>query len=344
LGNGPTVLPTSQGNFVSVQGTGFDVGGSFAQTKVYFGGQLGTGTNCTNLGSTGTQQCQSTAPPGAGTVMITVVNSNGGSASSRPLTELQYTPAISSLSTTVGPAPGGTGVVINGSGLAITGGTTSVLFGTVAASNVSCSLTLCLATAPRNAGVVDVQVTVTNQIPGCVCWISSPAATTDRFAYVPVITSISAGHGLKTGGAAMTVTGDGLSAAGGATQLSFGNSFASSFSCTLTSCSVTSPATSSTGLVDIQATVAGQPSLKSTADQFFETLPMADVNGDGSISPLDAQCLLRAAANLPATQSCPSPLPHPDVNQDGQVNPLDAQCVLRYISALPPTFGCPVAP
>ncbi|MHB8576667.1 MAG: protease pro-enzyme activation domain-containing protein, partial [Dehalococcoidia bacterium] len=39
------------------------------------------------------------------------------------------------------------------------------------------------------------------------------------------------------------------------------------------------------------------------------TYNTADVSGDGAISPLDAQCILRAIASLAATQNCPAPAP-----------------------------------
>jgi chitinase len=69
----------------------------------------------------------------------------------------------------------------------------------------------------------------------------------------------------------------------------------------------------------------------------------ADANGDGRIDAVDALCLLRAVAGLPATAACPTPLPRPDVNGDGGLTATDALCVLRYIGGLPPTSACPLS-
>jgi subtilase family serine protease len=47
------------------------------------------------------------------------------------------------------------------------------------------------------------------------------------------------------------------------------------------------------------------------------TYQTADVSGDGQVTPLDAQCVLRAIAALPATVGCPAPAP-PGVAAPGQ--------------------------
>ncbi|MHB8575542.1 MAG: IPT/TIG domain-containing protein [Dehalococcoidia bacterium] len=163
------------------------------------------------------------------------------------------------------------------------------------------------------------------------------APTTSSNYLPPTVSSVAPTYGLNTTSTSVTVTGTNFSLSGG-TSVKFGSVASPSVSCsTTTSCTAASPVVSSHGPVDIQA------SATSLADQFLETIPMADVNGDGSISPLDAPCVLRFVAGLPFTMNGPNPLPHPDVNQDQHVTPLDAQCLLRYIAAFLPTAGCPVA-
>ena len=93
---------------------------------------------------------------------------------------------------------------------------------------------------------------------------------------------------------------------------------------------------------------------------------LGDVNGSGTVTSLDALCVLRAAAALPPTAGCPAAelttavdvvvtnqgglsgaLPggytfaNADVNGSGAVTSLDALCVLRAAAALPSTAGCP---
>jgi cell surface hyaluronidase len=79
---------------------------------------------------------------------------------------------------------------------------------------------------------------------------------------------------------------------------------------------------------------AGQP----------RVLDPADANGDGQVTAIDALCLLRAVAGMPATAACPQPLPRPDANGDGQQTATDALCVLRFIAGMPATTACPLNP
>ncbi|MBI4491464.1 MAG: hypothetical protein HY690_01570 [Chloroflexi bacterium] len=93
------------------------------------------------------------------------------------------------------------------------------------------------------------------------------------------------------------------------------------------------------------------------------------MNGNGSVTSLDALCILRAVASLPATTSCPAAMlastvdvvvanpdgqsgalasgftyQHADVNGNGTVTSLDALCTLRMVAALPATTACPAPP
>ncbi|MGI8553373.1 MAG: dockerin type I domain-containing protein, partial [Dehalococcoidia bacterium] len=77
----------------------------------------------------------------------------------------------------------------------------------------------------------------------------------------------------------------------------------------------------------------------SNAPSFF-----LNANRDAKVDAIDALCVLRAVAQLPATSTCPIPLPRPDANQDGVSSPLDALCILRYVAAFSGSTNCPDAP
>jgi hypothetical protein len=66
-----------------------------------------------------------------------------------------------------------------------------------------------------------------------------------------------------------------------------------------------------------------------------------DVTLNGTVDAVDALCVLRDVAGLPATSACASPLPFGDVNGSGAVDAVDALCVLRYVAGLPATISCP---
>jgi hypothetical protein len=97
----------------------------------------------------------------AGIVDITVVNTAGASA---PVStdRFKFTPSVTGLAPSSGPAAGGTTVTITGTGFSTVAGATSVKFGAKVAKPVVCSSsTTCEATAPAGiAGAVNVVVTV----------------------------------------------------------------------------------------------------------------------------------------------------------------------------------------
>ncbi|MBI4492444.1 MAG: IPT/TIG domain-containing protein, partial [Chloroflexi bacterium] len=96
---------------------------------------------------------------------------------------------------------------------------------------------------------------------------------------------------------------------------------------------------------------------------------VGDVNGNGSVTSLDALCVLRTVAALPETTSCPAAMlattvdvvvanpagqsgtlasaftyRHADVNGNGSITSLDALCTLRQVASLPATTSCPAVP
>ncbi|WP_327683258.1 IPT/TIG domain-containing protein [Kitasatospora sp. NBC_00458] len=165
-GVGTTTGPGTGGTAVTLTGTNLDNG------FVLFGGAVAAGS-CTGTG------CTVTAPGGSGSVPVTVVTPGGAATAAATF---DYTgaappappaPAVSGLTTSSGPAAGGTQIYVQGSNLA--NGTVS--FGGVPATRYSCGPALCSATAPAGSGVVDVTVTTAGG--------ASAPVVADRFTYTP---------------------------------------------------------------------------------------------------------------------------------------------------------------
>ena len=66
-----------------------------------------------------------------------------------------------------------------------------------------------------------------------------------------------------------------------------------------------------------------------------------DVNASGAVDIVDALCVARDVAGLPATAACPLPLVNPDVNSSGTEDIVDALCIARHVAGLPTTAACP---
>jgi hypothetical protein len=145
-------------------------------------------------------------------------------------------PAITSLSTTSGPANGGTVVTVTGVNL--TAGA-KVLFGTNPATGVVCTATSCTATSPAGVvGLVDVTVNVNGQV--------SATGPQDQFTYTPAvaptIASVTPSTGAATGGDPVVITGTNFTT-DGSTTFTFGGAAATGVSCSsATSCVATTPA------------------------------------------------------------------------------------------------------
>ncbi|WP_308124456.1 IPT/TIG domain-containing protein [Streptomyces sp. NEAU-YJ-81] len=165
-------------------------------------------------------QITAVAPPGSGTVQVTVTGPGGTS------NGLAYSyvsvpvpvPVVSGVSPGQGPAAGGNTVTLTGSGFT---GATAVRFGAANATTFTViSATQITAVAPPGSGTV--QVTVTG-----------PGGTGSGVAYgyvsapVPVLTSVSPGQGPVGGGNTVTLTGNDLT---GVTAVTFGSTPATSFS------------------------------------------------------------------------------------------------------------------
>ncbi|MBI4491310.1 MAG: IPT/TIG domain-containing protein [Chloroflexi bacterium] len=173
-----------------------------------------------------------------------------------------------------------------------------------------------------------------------------------RVGVPPTVTAISPTRGSVRGGTSVTLTGANFQ--GGATA-AFRHSTGS--------------------LPASNVAVGGATSLTATAPRSPEHYAsgqlrlIGDVNGNGSVTAVDALCVLRRVAALLATTACPADklttavdvvVTNPDsqsgalaggytylnadVNGSGTVTAVDALCVLRQVASLPATSSCPAPP
>lgn len=176
-------------------------------------------------------------------------------------------PTITGVSPASGSTAGGTSITITGADFH-NGATVTV--GGAAATGVSvASSTSITATTP--AGTTGAQdVVVTNPDGGTVT--STGAFTyTAASSSAPTITSIAPTNGSTAGGTSVVITGTGFT---GATAVDFGTTPAAITATTSdSSLTVTAPAASSTGPVDVTVTTPSGTSATSSADQFTYNAP-----------------------------------------------------------------------
>jgi hypothetical protein len=141
-------------------------------------------------------------------------------------------PVINSISPTSGPAAGGTTVVIEGTGLSISGSATTANFGANQVTASCASTTSCTAVSPAGVGgKVNVTVTVNGQTSNAV-----------SFTYIPRLSTISPASGPAGGGTTVTITGIGFSTVAGQTTFVFGANAATGVSCSsATTCTAVTP-------------------------------------------------------------------------------------------------------
>ena len=175
-------------------------------------------------------------------------------------------PEIKSLSANSGPVTGGTAVVIQGRLLA---NASSVTFGGMPAASFTVdSMNQITAVSPvfdanNYARVVDVAVTTPFGLS-----ISGAAA---KFAYSPLITSVTPSFGSMNGGEPVTITGKGFGLMQ-PTSIYFGATPSSNVYCGDEQCIVLSPP-GLPGTVDILASVGGAQSLPSLSDHYTYSGP-----------------------------------------------------------------------
>jgi len=163
-------------------------------------------------------------------------------------------PTVTKLSAKKGPASGGTSVTITGTEFVAP---FTVNFGTVQATtaHLNSPTSITVLAPPNTSGTVPVTVTTFNGT-------SAPSSKV-QFKYEnPTINSVGPAHGSKAGGTSVTVTGSGF-ALGSGTTLLFKKAAGTSVNCSSTSeCTVTSPAATKVGPVDVVAAIGKAKSKK----------------------------------------------------------------------------------
>jgi hypothetical protein len=221
------------------------------------------------------------APPGTGSVDVTLTGPGGTSATSAAdrFTYAPAVPAVTRISPASGSPNGGTVVTITGTAL---GFATAVHFGTKAAIVTSDKATSVTAIAPAGTGTVDVTVTTPAG--------TSPAVAADHFTYgatppAPVVTAISPATGAAKGGTSVKITGKNLL---GTTAVLFGGHHAAFSKVTATSLVAVSPP--GTGKVAVQVVTPGGKSKVVAAAEFTYAAaaprPAAGLPRPGGRSPV----------------------------------------------------------
>ncbi|WP_263360144.1 beta strand repeat-containing protein [Acidicapsa ligni] len=204
----PATGPSTGGSSVAITGTNFT-----GATAVNFGTVPATSFKVNSATS-----ITAVAPAGTGTVDVTVVTSNGTSATTAA-DQFVYTinaPAVTSISPAIGLLAGGTTVTITGVNFT---DATAVNFGSTAATSITVNSTATSITAVSPAGTGTVDVTVVT--PAGV----SPTAATDQFAYGVAFNGTVSSGALPIVGATVQLYAAGTQAYGsGATPLTTGPS------------------------------------------------------------------------------------------------------------------------
>jgi hypothetical protein len=244
----PNQGPTAGGTSVTITGTNLN-----GATAVQFGATDATSFNVENA-----NQINAIAPPGTGTVDVTVTTPRGTSANTAADNYTYFAPpTVTGVSPNQGPTAGGTSVTITGTNLS---GATAVQFGGTDATafNVD-NATHITATAPAGTGTVNVTVTT----PGG----TSANTAADNYTYFapPTVTGVSPNQGPTAGGTPVTITGTNLT---GATAVQFGSTNTTSFTVdNATRISATAPARAA-GPADVRVTTPGGTSANTAADNY----------------------------------------------------------------------------
>jgi hypothetical protein len=174
------------------------------------------------------------------------------------------TPAVTSLSSTGGPAGGGGALTITGTGFP---GASAVHFGATSTSFTVLDATHISATIPAGSGPVDVTVATSAG--------TSPTTAADQYTYpipVPDVTGVSPASGSTAGGQPVTITGSGFST--GATVTLDGQAATSVTVDSGTQITATTPAHAA-GAVNVVVTTTGGSSTVSAADQYTYVTPVS---------------------------------------------------------------------
>ena len=203
------------------------------------------------------------APPGTGTVPVTVTTPAGTFTSTNTFT---YTvpPTVSITSPAPPQGPQGASVVITASAGVLTGAT-AVQFGGVNATKFTIDTpTQITATAPPGTGTVNVTVATAN----------GTATATNQFTYLgaPTVTSVSPPSGPPAGNYQVVISGTSLT---GASAVRFGSTPATDFTYNSATQQITATVPAGVNTVDVTVTTSlGTSAINRPGDQFtYTTLP-----------------------------------------------------------------------
>jgi hypothetical protein len=243
------------GQTITINGSGFD-----DDVTVYFGTTPGTAVD-SNVA--GTQLTVVTPAKSAGLTNIVV---SDGTSSATLLNGFRFVadPTITDFSPKVGPSQGGTTVTVSGTNFFGDADELTVLFGTVAGTNVvpnenGQSLTVVV---PAQSGANDtVKITVTNKAGAVV-------STADFDYRQQTITTVSPQYGPVGGGNIVTITGTNLL---GASEVKFGVN-ASLNILSVSNTQITAVAPAGSGTVDVSVKI-GETSVAKQAAYTYLTAP-----------------------------------------------------------------------
>jgi large repetitive protein len=202
-------------------------------------------------------------------------------------------PIVTGISTTVGPASGGTSITISGYGLT---GATAVAFGGAAAASftVNGDTSVTAVSPSTSAGTVDVTVTTAGGV--------SATSSADQFTFVPqpTVTGLSPSSGPLTGRTPVTITGSGFTAA---TTVSFGGIPALFTVVDDSTIDAIAPVGEAVDSVAVTVSSIGGTSPSTPADVYNYTPPVVctKVSGIVGVSLTIARCTPHQKTNLTAT-------------------------------------------
>ncbi len=249
----PSSGPTSGGTAITITGTNFT-----GATTVLFGTVAATNLKVVSA----TQITVDSPAESAGLRNVFVETPGGKSAAGKDdLFTYVVPPTVTKVSPTSGPTTGGPLVTITGTNFT---GATTVLFGTVAGTNlkVNSATQITVDSPAQSAGLRNVFV----ETPGG----KSAAHEADWFTYVapPTVTKVSPTSGPTTGGTLVTITGTNFT---GATTVLFGTVAGTNLKVvSATQITVDSPAESA-GLRNVFVETPGGKSAAGEADWFTYT-------------------------------------------------------------------------
>ena len=239
---------------------------------VWFGSR-----EATNLNILAQEEMTAVAPPGTGTVNVTIENAMGTSSPVTSSTQFTYAPTVSQVEPDLSPATGGTPVTIIGTGFT---GATAVKFGATSATSFNVeSETKMTVVSPPGAGTVDVRVSTPAG--------TSPTSPADQVSYGPAVTQVEPDRGPTAGGTPVVITGTGFI---GATAVKFGSTNATSFTVSSAD-SITAISPPGAGTVNVTVSTAAGTSAENVADEFsyeavaLEEAPLTTSGAPGTSGP-----------------------------------------------------------